>query len=105
MAAQRKSTDERLETLRHKQDAIRAQLASLEARKRTEQQRRETRRKFIVGAAALVQADADPAFREALRTALQSAVTRNVDRAIIADLLGIEAPVAPVVDQPQSEAA
>jgi hypothetical protein len=90
--APRKSTDERLETLRQKQERLRAELTALEARKKAEERKRQTRRAFVVGAAALAQADANPAFREALRNALQAAGIRDTDKAVIADLLGLPSP-------------
>ena len=45
------------------------------------------RRAFLVGAAALARAQTDATFRDALRGALQVAVTRDADKAMIADLL------------------
>ena len=101
MPAQRKTTNERLETLRQKQDRLKAQLDALESRKKAEERKRDTRRTFVVGAAALAQAEADPAFRATLRAALQAAAMREADRAIIADLLGlIEPPPSPPLAEP-----
>jgi peptidoglycan/LPS O-acetylase OafA/YrhL len=56
-------------------------------RKETEERKREARRKIIVGAAALAHADVDPGFRAALRVAMRAAVTRDIDKAAIPDLL------------------
>ena len=56
-------------------------------RKETEERKRDARRKIIVGAAALAHAEVDPGFRAALRVALRAAVTRDVDKAVIPDLL------------------
>ena len=94
MATQRKSTDERLEALRQKQDTLKARLAALETQKKTEERRRESRRAFVVGAAALANAETDPAFREALRKVLEASVTRDGDKAVIADLLGLALPAS-----------
>ena len=109
MPVQRKTTDERLETLRQKQDRLKAQLDALESRKKAEARKRDTRRTFVVGAAALAQAEADPTFRATLRAALQAAAMREADRAIIADLLGLQPPSAAVPSAPelpsQTEAA
>ena len=105
MAAQRKSTDERLEALRQREEKLRAQMAALETRKKAEDRRRETRRAFVVGAAALARAEADPAFRDALRGALQAAIMRDADKAVIADLLGLAAPSpAPAEPETRTEA-
>jgi DNA-binding transcriptional regulator YbjK len=102
MAGQRKTTGERLETLRQKQDRLKAQLDALASQKRAEDRRRETRRAFVVGAAALACAEADPAFREALQKALQSSVTRETDKAMIGlqPALPSPAPSAPAVELP-----
>jgi hypothetical protein len=56
-------------------------------RKETEERKRDARRKFIVGAAALDYAEIDPGFRAALRVVLRAAVTRDIDKAAIPDLL------------------
>lgn len=102
MAAPRKSTTEQLEALRRKEAALKAKLDALQARKKAEDRKRETRRAFVVGAAALARAEDDPGFREALGKALAASVTRPADRAMIADLLGLQLPSpAP----PQTEAA
>jgi hypothetical protein len=98
MAGQRKTTGERLETLRQKQERLKAQLDALASQKKAEDRRRETRRAFVVGAAALACAEADPAFKEALQKALQASVTRETDKAMIADLLGLQ-PVPRPPDQ------
>ena len=87
-------------------DRLKAQLAALESRKKAEERKRETRRAFVVGAAALARAEADPAFRDALRNALQAADMRDGDKAVIADLLGLVVPSpAPAEPEAQTEAA
>ena len=55
--------------------------------KESEERKRDAQRKTIVGAAALAHAEIDPGFRAALRVALRAAVTRDVDKAVIPDLL------------------
>jgi hypothetical protein len=57
-------------------------------RKKTKERKRDARRKIIVGIAALAQADVDPGFRAALRVAVRAAVTHDIDKAAIFDLLG-----------------
>lgn len=104
MASPRKSTAEQLEALRQKEAALKAKMGSLEARKRAEDRRRDTRRAFVVGAAALAGAQSDPAFRDALRAILRVADMREGDRAVIADLLGL-AETPPAEAAAQTEAA
>jgi hypothetical protein len=89
MAGQRKTTEDQLEALRRKQEAIKARLGALETRKKAEDSKRETRRAFVVGKVAVARAESDPAFRDALRNALQAAGLRDGDKAVIADLLGL----------------
>lgn len=106
MAALRKSTDERLEALRQREEKLRAQMTALETRKKAEDRKRETRRAFVVGAAVLARADADPAFRDTLRGALQATVMRDTDKAMVADLLGLELPASTLAESPpETEAA
>ena len=105
MAAQRKSTQERLDALRKEQDALKARLQALEIRKKAEERKRETRRTFVVGAAVLARAEADQSFREALQRALEASVIRDTDRAVIADLLGLQAPSPQSSEPPTGTAA
>jgi hypothetical protein len=41
-----------------------------------------------VGIAALARADVNPGFRAALRVAMRAAITHDIDKAVILDLLG-----------------
>ena len=90
----RKSTDEQMKELRERQKQLQAQLAALEARKKADARKRETRRKIVAGGAVISHAEIDPAFREMLREVLQKAVTRDIDKAVIGDLLAGPAPSA-----------
>ena len=83
----RKSANERIETLRQKREQLKAQLAALESRQKTEDRKRDARRKIIVGAAVLAHADLHPSFADALAAVLRVAVTRDIDRGVIVYLL------------------
>jgi hypothetical protein len=85
---QRKSPSQQIEELRKKREQLDARMASLAARQKTEERKRDARRKIIVGAAVLAHAQVDSAFKTALQRALRQAVTRDIDRAAIPDLLG-----------------
>lgn len=87
MPPSQRSTDELLNAKRERARRLKAQIADLEQRKRKQDRRRDARRTFVVGAAALSFAEVNEPFREALRIALQSAVTREADRELIADLV------------------
>jgi hypothetical protein len=83
----------RREKLEKQKARIEARLKALDAKENAERRKRETRRKIIVGGAALAHAAHDPAFAAALRAALALAVTRPQDRKAIADWLGESVPV------------
>jgi hypothetical protein len=83
----RKTLDERLAELTRKRDQLEAQRTSLLAAKRNDDRKRDTRRKIIVGAAVLAHAELHPGVAHQLRAILDKAVTRDLDRQAIADLL------------------
>lgn len=83
------STREKLEKQRAQ---IEARLKALDAKDKTEQRKRDARRKIIVGGAVLAHAAQHPAFADVLRGVLNAAVTREIDRKVITDLLGGSVP-------------
>ncbi len=83
----RKSLDDQLAELTQRQAQIEARRLSLLAAKKVEDRKIDTRRKIIVGAAVLAQAELDPNFADRLREVLAQAVQRPIDRGVIADLL------------------
>jgi hypothetical protein len=95
----RRTASERIALLAEKKKHIEAELASLAAREREAERKRETRRKVIVGAAVLAHTDVDPEFLVTLRHVLNRAVQRPADRETIADLLGGEAEEPNVIAQ------
>lgn len=84
----RRTVSDRVEALEERKRQIEAQLASLTARKREAERKRDTRRKIIVGAAILAHAELNPGFGDQLREVLEQAVQRPQDRQAISDLLG-----------------
>ena len=83
----RRSASERIALLAEKKRLIEAELASLTAREREAERKRDTRRKIIIGAAVLAHTEVDPQFIVTLRHVLNRAVQRPADRETIADLL------------------
>ena len=83
----RKPLNQRRDELLTRKRQLEAQLAALDAQQKTRDRKRDTRRKILVGAAALAHGELNPSFRLALRAALREAVTRDHDKAVIADLL------------------
>jgi hypothetical protein len=79
---QRKSTAERLSLLEEKRKALDAAIKREQAKARTEDRKRDTRRKIIAGALALEHAGIDPAFDAALQRLLHRYVIRAEDRAL-----------------------
>lgn len=73
----------RLEQLQEQKAKIEERLKALEARQKQADRKADTRRKIIVGGAVLAHA----AFAESLREVLRLAVTRDIDKKAIADLL------------------
>lgn len=84
----RKPDAEALEALRQKKAALERRIAKINAGMRRRERAEDTRRKIVVGAVALAHAEHDPAFAEALRSALVKGVTREADKALLVDLLG-----------------
>jgi hypothetical protein len=90
----RKSSDEQIAQTARRQDQLDARRLTKLATKKEADRKRDTRRKIIVGGAILARAELDPGFADKLRALLDLAVTRPVDRGVIADLLPVTAPAA-----------
>lgn len=87
MPRSRKSLDDQLAELTRRRDQLDARRQSLLAAKKDTDRKRNTRRKIVVGAAVIAYAETHPSFADQLRTLLGQAVQRDIDRAVIADLL------------------
>lgn len=84
----RQSDAKALEALRQKKAALERKIALINAKEKRRERAEDTRRKIIVGAAVLAHAQHDPAFAQALRSALAKGVTREADKALLGDLIG-----------------
>ena len=84
----RKSTADRLVTLRLKREQLDAQLRALEARNKQAERKADTRRKVIAGALALehYEKNRDSEFSRILFQLLNEYVVRPHDRALFPDL-------------------
>src|SRR3984893_7991509 len=93
----RKSTPDRLQSLRQKRDQLDAQLKLLEARKKDADRKADTRRKVIAGALALehFEANRDSEFARVFFRLLDEYVVRAHDRALF--------PYLPEPEQPLSD--
>ncbi len=91
----KKTSIERLLALKERQERLRTQVAALEARTKEQQRREDTRRKIIVGGAVLAHAALHPEFARTLHEVLKVAVTRDIDKNAVADLLESPAAVSP----------
>jgi hypothetical protein len=76
-----------LAVLKKKEQQLKAKIAEIEAKEKTEERKRDTRRKIIVGGAVLAHAALHPAFAEELKGVLKLAVTRDRDRDTIKDFV------------------
>jgi len=105
----RRSTNDRLETLRQKRDQLDAQLRALEARNKQAERKADTRRKVIAGALALEHFEAyrDSEFGRIMFRLLDEYVVRLHDRGLFdflpeTDPLDPPAPpAAPTADVPK----
>jgi exonuclease III len=86
-----KSIDELIAEEQKKGEEARARIASLKARQRVVDRKKEAHRKIIIGGAAMAHARIDPQFRKALIGALNAAVTEKKHRDAIPDLLDEQA--------------
>ena len=84
----RKPIAERIAALKETQKQTQARLDALAAKQKTEERKIDTRRKIVIGAAVLAHAGMHAAFAEALRDVLKVAVTRDIDRKLLADWIG-----------------
>ena len=82
-----KPLTDRIATIKARRQQLDARLNQLEAKAKTEERKRDTRQKIIVGAAVLAHAELHPAFADQLRHILGLAVLRDTDREVIAGLL------------------
>lgn len=89
----RKSTADRLQTLRQKREQLDAQLRALEARSKQAERKADTRRKVIAGALALEHYEKNPEseFHRIIFRLLDEYVVRPHDRALFPALVEIDA--------------
>jgi len=93
-----KPLDERIAALKAKKDELAARLNALETKAKSEDRKRATRRKIVVGGAVIVAMEKDEAFAAKVRALLAQQVGRAIDRESIADLLTL--PPATLAEQP-----
>ncbi len=82
-----KTHKDKIETLEAKLKAQKARLMRLKGKQRSEDERRKTRQKIIVGAALLTDATLHPDRLESLLGALKRSVVVERDRMALADIL------------------
>ncbi len=87
MSSPRKSLDEQIAELTRKGEQIEARRQAKLAAKKAADRKLDTRRKIIVGGAMLAHAELHPAFAYQLAVLLNLAVTREIERGVIADLI------------------
>tara|TARA_R110002126_G_scaffold185894_3_gene334552 strand:+ start:219 stop:491 length:273 start_codon:yes stop_codon:yes gene_type:complete len=75
-----KSPEERLAELKAAQDKIKAKIQQEQAKLRSKKRKDDTRRKIIIGAAVIAQAEQDEGFRSQLDQIVDGHTTRDIDR-------------------------
>jgi phosphoenolpyruvate carboxylase len=87
MTGPRKSLQERIEDELKRQEQVRAELNALKARAKAENRKLDTRRKIILGAAAMAHAREDREFLDKLRSIARARIVREQDLAVVRDFL------------------
>jgi hypothetical protein len=100
-----KDTTAKIAALKEKKDQLAKRLAALEQKARTDDRKRETRQKIIVGGLVLAYMEKDPSFADRIRELIAGGVTRPHDREAVAELLAMPAPLSslPSPNAPASE--
>jgi exonuclease III len=91
MAQTRKTIQELIAQEQKKSERAKARIAELKGQERSDERKKDSHRKIVVGAAVIAHIKIDPQFRKELREALNKAVTDPKHRAVIPDLLDEEA--------------
>ena len=78
----RKTEEERIAELEARKKALEAQLQAIQARQKERSRKNDTRRKVLVGAAVLAEAEKNPVAKQKLMALLDQHLTRPVDRAV-----------------------
>ena len=96
-----KPISDKIAALKAKQEKLAAELSTLSAKAKTEERKRDTRRKILVGGAVLAAIDSDTGLADMVRLVLDMGITRPDDREMLADLLREKAKVvaSPAADQ------
>ncbi|MBF0477364.1 MAG: mobilization protein C, partial [Deltaproteobacteria bacterium] len=78
----RKTEAERLAELQARKRALEAQMQAISARQKQRSRKDDTRRKVLVGAAGLAEADKNAAAKQKLMALLDQPLTRDLYRAV-----------------------
>lgn len=78
-----KTKASRLETLRKKQDQLKAQIAALEAKDKSVQRKEDTRLKIVIGAALMADSTLHPETAAFIADVLNRAITAERDKALL----------------------
>ena len=87
--------EDRIASVKAKKDALAVRLNALQAKAKSEKNKRDTRRKILVGEAVIAAMEQDGFLAVRIRALLAKTVTRDNDLDVIADLLSPSPPPAP----------
>lgn len=101
----RKTEAERLAELEARKRALEAQMQAITARQKERSRKDDTRRKVLVGAAVLAEAEKNAAAKQKLMALLDQHLTRDVDRAVFGLKPKASAEPAAAPPPPKAQAA
>jgi hypothetical protein len=105
MTGPRKSLDEQIDDELERLKQVKENVGNLRCKARELDRKLDTRRKIIIGAAAMAHAREDRAFREMLRKVARTKIVRSQDQAVVRDFLCDDAPEAGAPDRPENPSA
>lgn len=76
---------DRIAALKEQKEQLNARLNTLEAKAKTEERKRETRRKIIVGGVVLAAMKADPSLAGTIKRLVRIGVTKDNDKDVLRD--------------------
>lgn len=78
---------DRIAALKAKQDHLASRLSALQSKAKTDERKRDTRRKIVVGAAVLAAMERDAELAASVRQVLTAAVGRAQDKELLSELM------------------
>lgn len=100
MAAARASLEERLAQIKAREERLRRERGRLQARLSSEERKRDTRRKILLGSLVLARLDSEPALRALMERELPGFLTRPEDRRLFEGIVRLPGSAPPAGGPP-----